>query len=111
MPSTKVLLLGHNPELLWLREAVLRCAGFEVLTSLDLQDGLAIIQGGDCGVLLLCYSLPFLSRKQLADTFRANCPEGRIVTITNEKSAPEFADLVVYGVDGPEALIDAIRTA
>ena len=74
MRSTKVLLLGHNPEFLWLREAVLRCAGFEVLTSLDLQDGLAIIEGGDCGVLLLCYSLPLLSRKQLADTSRGELP-------------------------------------
>jgi hypothetical protein len=33
------------------------------------------------------------------------------VTITNEKSEPEFADVVVYGVDGPEALIEAIRNA
>jgi DNA-binding NarL/FixJ family response regulator len=82
-----------------------------VLTSLDLQDGLARIEGGDCGVLLLCYSLPLLSRKRLAETFRAKCPQGRIVTITNEKSEPEFADLVNYGVDGPEALIEAMRTA
>ena len=29
----------------------------------------------------------------------------------NEKGQPEFADVVVYGVDGPEALIEAIHTA
>jgi hypothetical protein len=111
MPSTKVLLLGNNPELLWLREAVLRCAGFDVLTSLNLQDGLARIQGGDCGALVLCYSLPFTSRKRMAETFRANCPHGRIITVMNEKGEPEFADAFVFGVDGPEALIEAIRTA
>jgi len=43
----KVLSLGHNPELLWLREAVLRSAGFDVMTSLDLQVGLTRIEGGD----------------------------------------------------------------
>jgi hypothetical protein len=99
MPSRKVLSVGNNPELLWLREAVLRSAGLER------------IEGEDCGVLLMCYSLPLLSRKRLADTFRANCPQGRIVTIMNEKGEPEFADVVVYGVDGPEALIEVIHTA
>ena len=111
MPSRKVLSVGNNPELLWLREAVLRSAGFDVMTSLNLEDGLERIEGEDCGVLLMCYSLPLLSRKRLADTFRANCPQGRIVTIMNEKGEPEFADLVIYGVDGPEALIEAIRAS
>jgi len=111
MPSIKVLSLGVDPELLWLREAVLRSAGFEVMTSLDLKHGLSWIERGDCGVLLLCYSLPLSSRRQLAGTFRANCPRGRIVTIMNQKGEPEFADVVVYGVDGPEALIEAIRAA
>ena len=111
MPIGKVLSLGKNPELLWLREAVLRSAGFEVMTSLSVEDGLARIEGGYCGVLLLCYSLPPLSRKRLAETFRAKCPQGRIVTIMNEKGEPEFADLVIYGVDGPEALLEAIRAA
>jgi len=43
MPSTKVLSVGINPELLWLREAVLRSAGFDVITSLDPKDGLSRI--------------------------------------------------------------------
>jgi len=107
----KVLSVGNNPELLWLRDAVLRSAGFDVITSLNLQDGLARIEGEDCGVLLLCYSRRSSRAKRLADSFRANCPQGRIVTIMNEKGEPEFADLVIYGVDGPEALIEAIRAA
>jgi len=111
MPSTKVLSVGINPELLWLREAVLRSAGFDVITSLDPKDGLSRIERGHCGVLLLCYSLPFPSRKRVVETFRAKCPQGRIVIIMNEKGQPEFADVVLYGVDGPEALIEAIRTA
>jgi hypothetical protein len=106
--SLKVLSIGNDPELMWLRDAVLRSAGFDVLTTLDLKDGLSRIENGYCGVLLMCYSLPLLSRKRLAETFRANCPQGRIVTITNEKGEPEFADVSVYGVEGPEALIEAI---
>ena len=112
MPLTlKVLSVGNHPELMWLRDAVLRSAGFEVLTTLDEKEGLAYIERGQCGVLLMCYSLPLLSRKRLAETFRANCPQGRIVTITNQKSEPEFADVSVYGVEGPEVLLEAIRNA
>jgi DNA-binding NarL/FixJ family response regulator len=107
----KVISLGTDAELLWLRHAVLEAAGFEVLTTKDVKEGLLRIERSDCGVLLLCYSLPLLTRKRLADTFRAKCPEGRIVTITNQKEQPDFADVIVYGVEGPEALIDAIRNA
>lgn len=107
----KVISVGTNAELLWLRDSVLRSAGFDVLTKIDTQEALAFIERGDCGVLLLCYSLPLPSRKRLAEAFRAKCPEGRIVTITNEKTEPEFADSFVYGVEGPEALIEAVRNA
>lgn len=113
MPSghRKVISVGTQPELLWLRDSVLRSAGFDVLTKIDTQEALAVIERGNCGVLLLCYSLPLPSRKRLAEAYRAQCPEGRIVTITNEKTEPEFADSFVYGVEGPEALIEAVRSA
>ena len=106
-----MLSLGTDPEILWLRDAVLRSAGFEVLTTLDFKEGLLILERGYCDVMLLCYSLPLLARKRLAETFRAKCPQGRIVTLTNEREEPEFTDVVVYGMEGPEALIEAIRKA
>lgn len=105
----KIIAIGAHPELLWLREAALRNEGFDVLSTLDLKQGIAHIERGHCGVLLLCYSLPLLERKRLAESFRTNCP-GRANRHDHErKSEPEFADAVVYGVDGPEALIEAIR--
>jgi DNA-binding NarL/FixJ family response regulator len=70
---------------MWLRDAVLRSAGFDVLTTLDPKVGLAHIERGHCGVLLMCYSLPLLSRKRLAESFGANCPNGRIVTISESE--------------------------
>lgn len=43
--------------------------------------------------------------------FREHCPEGRIIAITNRPVAetPKEEDELVYGVEGPEILIDAIR--
>jgi DNA-binding NarL/FixJ family response regulator len=108
----KVISTGSNPELLWLRDAVLQSAGFDVTSTASEDDALNRIRQGNCGILLLCYSLSEPARDQLTEEFRKCCPDGRIVAITNKKmDKPEVADALVYGVEGPEALIDAIRAA
>jgi len=65
------------------------------------------IRSGECGVLLLCYSVREDWRKQLITEFRRACPHGRIVAMTNCPIAepPKETDGLVYGIDGPDALI------
>lgn len=105
----KVISVGANPELLWLRNSVLRSAGFNVVSTADPNDALAMIRRGECGVLLYCHSLPSAARQELAQLCRKHCPGARIVAVTNSKlDEAEFADAFVYGVEGPEALIEAI---
>lgn len=106
-----IISLGTNPELLWLREAVLRNVGFDVLTIPDEKKALAAITSVGCGVLLMCYSIDDHIRQELATKYREACPESRIVAITNAPLERPLvdADAFVYGVEGPEALIDAIR--
>jgi hypothetical protein len=59
---------------------------------------------------LLCYSISDEWQKSLISHFRERCPEGRIVAISNMPFArtPDEADEHVYGIEGPEALINAI---
>ena len=106
-----VISVGALPELLWLREAVLKNAGFQVLTFSDEEKALAEIQNVDCGVLLLCYSVQDSIRQQLTTKYREACPGARIVAITNEPVQEPLVniDAWVYGVEGPEALIDAVQ--
>lgn len=112
MPPLKVISIGNDEELLWLRNSVLRTEGFEVVTTLDENEALNRIRQGDCGVLLMCYSLASPVRRRLAESFRQHCPGKRIVAITNvAMEKPEFADSLVYGVEGPEVLIDALRNS
>jgi|SRR5581483_2428904 len=105
-----VLSVGEHSELLSLREAVLRSAGFDVFTTHDKKVALNRIKEGHCGVLLMCYSLPDGWREQLVKTFRQHCPQGKVVAISNKaiEKVP-LADEVIYGIEGPEALIDALR--
>jgi len=59
---------------------------------------------------LLCYSVEEESRKHITKAFREVCPEGRIVSITNQPfDQSPYADAVIYGVDGADVLIEAVR--
>lgn len=110
MPVLKVISFGSDPELLWLRNAVLKSAGFEVISTQSHESALQTIRQGGCSTLLVCYSAEKPIRKIVADAFRKHCPDGRIIAITNARlEKPDFADTFVYGVEGPEVLIEAIR--
>jgi DNA-binding NtrC family response regulator len=110
-----VLSVGTLPELLSLREAVLRSAGYEVITTTEPQEADVRIKEGDCAVLLLCYSIGDMWREQLVRNFRKHCPDNRIVAITNQRepdtgTQPAVDDLV-FGIEGAEALLDVIQKA
>jgi hypothetical protein len=108
--SNVVVSVGKNRELLLLRDAVLKSAGFDVFTTENESEALARVSRGDCGVLLVCYSTPLPIKRQLALVFRKQCPEGRIIAIANQPVGKlEVADGLVFGIDGPEVLIDALR--
>ena len=105
-----VLSVGNDPQLLALREAVLRSAGFTVLSASDPATALSHMNSISCAVLLLCYSLPLDIRRKLASTFHRCCPSGRVVAITNEPQSrpPVGADSFLYGIEGAEALIETV---
>ncbi len=109
---TTIISVGANPELVRLRNFVLREAGFNVVSTLDEHDALARIERKECGLLLMCYSLPDTVRKKLAEALRSFCPGSRIVAVANKHvEQPFFGDSFVYGMKGPEALIEAIKAS
>ena len=105
----KIVSVRGDHKLLWLRNAVLQSAGFKVLSTEDESTALEQISRMDCGVLLVCYSLPQPVRNRLARAFREKCTDGRIIAIANMKiEKPESADAFVHGLEGPETLISTI---
>ncbi|HZP64110.1 MAG TPA: hypothetical protein VFB28_11895 [Terriglobales bacterium] len=112
MNTGVVVSVGGDAQLLFLREAVLQKAGFSVLSTAEVDTALSYFENGDCGALLMCYSMPLQARQRLAQGFRALCPRGCIIAITNAPQArpPVDADAFIYGIEGAEALIDIIRS-
>jgi hypothetical protein len=105
-----VISVGTLPELLSLREKVLEPVGYKALTASP-PEVVSMVRKGECGVLLLCYSVAEKWRKQLVQDYRKYCREGHIVAITNAPlvQTPRETDVLVYGIEGAEALIEAIR--
>jgi len=106
-----VISVGALPRLLSLRQAILESAGYRVYTTTDASEAKEKMADGNCGVMVMCYSVPHECRQELIQQFRAHCPEGRIVAITNRpvtQPASEVDDMV-YGVEGPEVLLGAVQ--
>jgi hypothetical protein len=57
--NPNVVSVGQNRELLLLRDAVLRSAGFDVFTTDNENEALARISQADCGVLQSATPLPY----------------------------------------------------
>ena len=107
-----ILSAGARADLLNLREQVLRIAGFRVITTSSESTAIAEMRNGHCGVLLLCHSLSDEVRERLSEHFRQYSPEGRIIGITNTPwpQARDQVDFYLYGLEGPDTLIQAIRS-
>ena len=105
-----VLSIGTIQDLLWLREVVLKDGGCKVFSVTDETNAKATIYAHGCDVLLLCYSVPDGVRAR-TKLFREACPSGRIIAIGDQhlQCPPTDADTFLYGVEGPEALIEAVR--
>src|SRR4051794_41298465 len=84
-PKRTVISVGTLPEVVSLREAVLKSVGYSVFSTEKPEEALSRIRNGDCGVLLLCYSVRDLWRGQLAREVFARCPRGGIVAINKSK--------------------------
>jgi hypothetical protein len=70
LPKVKVVSVGVNPKMLWLREAILQSAAFSVFSTSETAKALKVIQTADCGALLVTYALPEFVRYQLAGELR-----------------------------------------
>jgi DNA-binding NtrC family response regulator len=107
----RVISVGTIPELVVLRHGILELAGYEVFSTMKMPEAASRIREGEFAVLVLCYSVSDVWREQLIKDFREFSPEGRIVGITNHPftETPRDVDELVYGIDGPEILLNAIQ--
>jgi hypothetical protein len=110
MNQNKILSVCPSRENLTDRETALREAGFEVVSVLSDTQARFEIEMGQCGVLLMCFRLFPEQVQELSRLFRKYCPDGRIIFVMAEEHEPPIdADVVLRDMDGPRALLTALR--
>lgn len=105
-----ILSVGANSEVRWLRDEVLRTNGFIVFATSDEQTALSRIKQGECQTLLLYYRLPHGVGERLAAALREHCPDSRVLVLAvSRMEKPDFADELLYTIEGTESVVEAIN--
>jgi DNA-binding response OmpR family regulator len=103
-----LLSVGPVESLLTTRNAVLRQAGFQVETSLDLNEAFEMFRDRDFDAALLCHSIPLKDRERFVHLLKEQKPLTPVAVMTNGHASPS-ADLEIHNLDGPEELLRQIE--
>jgi CheY-like chemotaxis protein len=109
--AVRVLLFSGMWEVALYRAEALRAHGLAVVTPRCKEEAMEIIRRGEVDVVVLAYTLPSETVRELSDFVRQDCPGCRLIAISesgtfDQQVAP---DAIVIASQGPGALIDAIR--
>lgn len=108
----RVLSVSHDEVVLSTRNEVMVQAGYEVTTRIEAEQAVACLSEQAFDVVVLGDSIQTGLRHQLAKRFKATRPSTAVVMLfrNGETPPPKGAvDALVGSLDGPEALLLAIR--
>ena len=112
MEKNTVLSLSPNQDALTMREATLRSGGFRVISVLSPIQARFEIEMGRCGVFVICYRVSKEQAEELTRLFRRNCPEGRVIFVTQPGrmvEVPRGTDFAVPESKGGELVLQAAK--
>ncbi len=72
MSETLILSVGIDPLTLCAREAVLRSAGYIVVSAMSIKEAFHLFLDGDFDLMVLCHTLPVRDRERLTCLIRAS---------------------------------------
>jgi CheY-like chemotaxis protein len=83
MPETLVLSVSLDPIALYAREAVLRSAGYIVVSTSSIKEAIHLFQDGDFDLMILCPTLSAKDRERLTGWIRASGSRIPIASISS----------------------------
>lgn len=106
-----MLLFSGIWEVALYRAEALRGHGLDVVTPRSKEETVDLIRRGQADVVVLAYTLPNETVREVSELIRQNCPGCRLIAISESgkfdgRIAP---DAVVIASHGPSALVNAIR--
>jgi DNA-binding response OmpR family regulator len=108
----KIICLSTNLELALLRSALLRSQGIEVDFPQSKKETIKLIETETYDAAVVCHSLSNETAEEFAQEFRTHHPGKCLICLTRTPwERPRIkADVFISGIDGPEPLLEAIRT-
>lgn len=106
-----VLAVSPDRQLAQFRHRSLSDAGFEVVSVHSESAARYEIYLGQCGILLLCHTLPPSARESLAQDFEHRCPDPYIVAVLatpNDHFPPQAHKCILHSLD-PSVLVKAVQ--
>jgi CheY-like chemotaxis protein len=109
--AVRVLLLSGMWEVALYRAEALRGHGLEVMTPRSKEEAIDAIRRGEADVVVLAYTLPSETVRELSELVRQDCPGCHLIAISDSGKfdGQVTPDAVVIASHGPSALIEAIR--
>ena len=107
-----VLMLGKYLELGLYRAEYLRSHGYHVLFPESRPEAIAIVSGGAYDIVILSYSLSDETAIELHELIGQSCPNCPVITLTEQRwhDTKIYSDKVVLVSEGPEALLEAVKS-
>jgi len=106
-PQLEVLCVGHQRQLLALRNTILRSEGYRVIETYTVEEAVEIFYSTDVDIVVICHSIPTQSRKRLVTVMKQARPLIPVIALQAYDLITE-ADLSIDHLAGPEALVEAL---
>jgi hypothetical protein len=107
----KVMIFGHDEELLQLRSTILALHDCQVVAPNTLYEAVDEIGSRRFDVLLLCYEIGENEIEALCEAFTRRCPLGKIVMLEHGEQRERFAGGGPYATvsaHDPDAMVEAV---
>jgi len=108
VPQYEVLCVGKQPQLLALRDTVLRMEGYGVIDAYSAEEALRMFVSSDVDIVVICHSIPVQVRRWLVSAMKEARPLTPVIALHEAYDYVTEADLSVDQLAGPEVLLEAI---
>jgi CheY-like chemotaxis protein len=107
-----ILSVDDEPGLLYTREKILECGGYEVLSAADGERALDVLGTHAVDLVLLDYKMPGMDGGAVAREMKRRTPKVPIIMVSGNRvpgEALEVVDCFIPKGEGPELLLAAIH--
>ncbi len=105
MAAQTLLSVGLNPDLLNIRNSILRKAGYSVQATTSPQKAITLLVDGDFGVLIVCHTILESDRGELLRAIKSVKPSAKVIAVRKDEELAKGADATVHNLDEPESLL------